>query len=123
MKRLIIGVVIILCVIAMGLFAIAYISQQNSRLYGKLEEVLIAYDAGENITFLLDELEDTAYNYSQCLTLFVNDEELSELLETAAMMKAFYPGDETEFKAQAARLRYLAERIYQDEICHIGRIF
>lgn len=123
MKRLIIGIVIIVCIIALGIFAIAYISEQNTRLYGKIEEVLIAYDSGEEVAPLLDELEDIAYNYSRKLTLFVNDEELSEMLETVAMMRAFYSSDPPEFKAQAARLRYLAERIYSDEVCHMGRIF
>lgn len=124
MKRLIIGIIIIICVVALGIFAIEYIDTQNSRLYGKLEEVLSAHEKGEDISMLLDSLGDQAYEYANRLTVFINDEQLAELLEAVESMRAFYSaGDEPEFLAQAARLKFLAEKIYSDELPHIGRIF
>lgn len=124
MKRLIIGIVIIVFVVTLGIFAIEYIGMQNARLYGKLEEVMSAYEIGEDILPLLNDFTAQAYKYAGKLTIFVNDEQLTELLEAAESMSAFYSaGDEPEFIAQAARLKFLAEKIYSDELPHIGRIF
>lgn len=124
MKRLVIGIIIIICVVTLGIFAIEYIDTQNSRLYGKLEEVFSAYEKGEDILPLLNDFTAQAYKYASKLTVFINDEQLTELLEAAESMSAFYSaGDEPEFIAQATRLKFLAEKIYSDELPHIGRIF
>ena len=57
MKRLIVSLSIIAIILAVGFFAIMTVSNKNDRLYGKIEAVIEAYEAGSGVSERIGELE------------------------------------------------------------------
>lgn len=121
MKRIIISMVIIAAIIAAGCLAIIGIEAENTKIYGKIEEVLSS-DSDEEAEAALDELEEAFRKYSKRLSCIVDEDLLAEMEGVLYTLKPMYESGSDEFTAQCELLRSYAKRILDREIPSPGRI-
>ncbi len=121
MKRIIISIVIITAIIAAGCMAIVGIEAENTKIYGKIEEVLSS-ESDEEAEAALDELEDAFREYSKRLSCIVDEDLLAEMEGVLYTLKPMYESSSDEFTAQCELLRSYAKRILDRELPTPGRI-
>ncbi|MCD8007307.1 MAG: DUF4363 family protein [Oscillospiraceae bacterium] len=121
MKRILISIVIIAAIIAAGCFAIAGIEAENTKIYGKIEEVLSA-DSQEEAEAAVGELEEAFKEYSRRLSCIVDEDILEEMEGAVYMLKPMLESNSDEFTAQCELLRSYAKRILDREIPTLGRV-
>ncbi len=121
MKRILISIVIIAAIIAAGCFAIAGIETENTKIYGKIEEVLNS-DSKEETEAAVQELEEAFRKYSSRLSCIVDEDLLEEMEGAVYMLMPMLESDSDEFMAQCELIRSYAKRILDREIPTLGRI-
>ncbi len=121
MKRIIISIVIIAAIIAAGCMAIVGIEAENTKIYGKIEEVLSS-ESNEEAEAALDELEDAFRKYSKRLSCIVDEDLLAEMEGVLYTLRPMYESSSDEFTAQCELLRSYAKRILDRELPTPGRI-
>ena len=77
MKRIIISIGIIAAIIALGCYAIVYIEVHNSKLYGKIDEVISSYEQDTDVVGSISELQDFYNKYSRKLGCIISDDDLA----------------------------------------------
>ncbi|MCD7846534.1 MAG: DUF4363 family protein [Oscillospiraceae bacterium] len=121
MKRIFISIVIIAAIIAAGCFAIAGIEAENTKIYGKIQEVLES-DSLEEAEEAVTELEEAFAKYSKRLSCIVDEDILEEMEGAVYMLRPMLESSSDEFTAQCELLRSYAKRILDREIPTFGRI-
>ncbi len=121
MKRIFISIVIIAAIIAAGCLAIAGIEAENTKIYGKIEEVLNA-NSEEETEAALNELEEAFVKYSKRLSCIVDEDILEEMEGAVYMLRPMLESNSDEFTAQCELIRSYAKRILDREIPTLGRI-
>ncbi len=121
MKRILISIVIIAAIIAAGCLAIAGIETENTKIYGKIEEVLNS-ESEEEAEAAVQELEEAFLDYSKRLSCIVDEDLLEEMEGAVYMLKPMLESNSDEFTAQCELIRSYAKRILDREIPTLGRI-
>ncbi|MCD7771882.1 MAG: DUF4363 family protein [Oscillospiraceae bacterium] len=121
MKRILISIVIIAAIIAAGCLAIAGIETENTKIYGKIEEVLDS-ESEEEAEAAVQELEEAFRDYSKRLSCIVDEDILEEMAGAVYMLKPMLESNSDEFTAQCELIRSYAKRILDREIPSLGRI-
>lgn len=122
MKRIIISIGIIAAIIALGCSAIAYIEVHNSKLYGKIDEVISSYEQDKNVTQSISELRDFFEKYSRKLGCIISDEELAQISVSISRLTPMYESECDEFTAECVQIREYAKKILDLEIPYWYRI-
>jgi len=121
MKRIFISIVIIAAIIAAGCLAIAGIEAENTKIYGKIQEVLES-DSLEEAEEAVTELEEAFAKYSKRLSCIVDEDILEEMEGAVSMLRPMLESNSDEFTAQCELIRSYAKRILDREIPSPGRI-
>ena len=121
MKRILISIVIIAAIIAAGCLAIAGIETENTKIYGKIEQVLNS-ESEEEAEVAVQELEEVFQDYSKRLSCIVDEDLLEEMSGAVYMLKPMLESNSDEFTAQCELIRSYAKRILDREIPTLGRI-
>ncbi len=116
MKRIIICIGIIAVIIALGCSAIAYISVHNSKLYGKIDEVIASYEQDEGVVQSISELREYYNEYSRRLGCITNDDSLAEISVSISRLAPMYESECDEFAAECAQIKEYAKKILDSEI-------
>ncbi len=122
MKRIIISIGIIAVIIALGCTAIVYIEAHNSKLYGKIDEVVASYEQDEGVVQSISELEDFFKTYSRKLGCIINDDSLAEISVSISRLTPMYESECDEFTAECAQIKEYAKKILDSEIPYWYRI-
>lgn len=122
MKRIIISIGIIAVIIALGCSAIAYIEVHNSKLYGKIDEVISSYERDAGVTQSISELRDYFEKYSHKLGCIINDDELAQISVSISRLAPMYESECDEFTAECTQIKEYAKKILDSEIPYWYRI-
>ena len=110
MKRIIISIGIIAVIIALGCSAIAYIAVHNSKLYGKIDEVIASYEQNKGVVQSISELEYFYRKYSRRLGCITNDESLAEISVSISRLAPMYESKCDEFTAECTQIKEYAKK-------------
>ncbi len=116
MKRIMICIGIIAVIIALGCSAIAYISVHNSKLYGKIDEVIASYEQDEGVVQSISELREYYKEYSRRLGCITNDDSLAEISVSISRLTPMYESECDEFTAECTQIKEYARKILDSEI-------
>lgn len=122
MKRLFISIGILAVIIALGCSAISYIDAKNSKLYGKIEMVIKAYDSGDGVAESIESLNEYFDHYEKMLGCIVSDEMLMDMAESVARLMPMYLAECDEFTAECRNIITCAEAIRKYETPNWYRI-
>ncbi len=122
MKRLIISLTIIAIIITVGLIALNTVRRENERLYGLVESVMRAYEAGgadREISALEGYFKD---EYVKVLGAFVDDDRLADIALCIKRLRPMLESGCDEFGAECESIKAEAERIWLSEAPKLYRI-
>ncbi len=122
MTRFTVSILIIGVIIALGIFAVAYISYQNDRLLGQIQELMAKYDSGEDASAEIQAVEQAVEHYAKRMTVIADDEKLDRIREISGELKYHYREKNEEFSALCHRISDLAGDLLRAEIPSVGRI-
>ncbi len=122
MKRLVICIVIITGIIAAGICSAAVVGERNERLYGHVQSVLAAYEAGDGEEEIESLEKFFREDYAPRLSVIVNDGQLADLWTSVAKLKPMLESGCDEFSAECEAIKAGAERIYRGELPGIWRL-
>lgn len=123
MKRLVVSLSIIAIILVVGIFAIMTVSNKNDRLYGKIEAVIEAYEAGSGVSERIGELERFFEGeYARRLCSVVSDRYLGEMSAIISKLRPMSESGCDEFTAECAALKEAARKIYLSELPGLERI-
>lgn len=122
MKRIIISIGIITAIIALGCYAIVYIEVHNSKLYGKIDEVISSYEQDTDVVGSISELQDFYNKYSRKLGCIISDDDLAQISVSISRLEPMYKSGCDEFTAECVQIREYAKKILDSEIPYWYRI-
>ncbi len=119
MKRLTAALVIIGMIIAVGIFAIVYISAGNDRIYGRIEEVLTSSE--EAVIQAVERLSSEATSYARSMGLLADDKLLRRLTGLVGELRIF-TDDSREVARICHEIEDVCNELMDNELPKLGRI-